>query len=104
MFKALAIKALVPVFLAAGITCAASAQADTQADQRFISVLDGHGVSAKYSDIQLAIQSAHMACSELAAGKSVVAVQLDVVGQNQNLSRADASWVVYGAQQAYCPS
>jgi hypothetical protein len=79
-----------------------TAHADA-ADQQFFAVLDSHGVSAKYSDINNAIQSAHMACRELAAGKSEVAVQLDVVGANPNLSRADASWVVYGARKAYCP-
>ena len=57
----------------------------------------------KYTDMNVAVQSAHMACSELAAGKSEVAVELDVVGQNGNLSRADASWVIAGAKQAYCP-
>jgi Protein of unknown function (DUF732) len=94
----------IPAVLAAGIACAPLAQADSNHDQMFISFLDGHGVSARLPDMNNAIQSGHMACQELAAGKSMVDVELDVSGANPpGISRADASWVIAAAQKAFCP-
>ena len=89
--------------LAAGITCAPLAQANNQ-DQMFIAFLDSHGVSARLPDMNNAVQSGHMACQDLAAGKSMVDVELDVSEANPpGISRADASWVVAAAKKAFCP-
>jgi hypothetical protein len=86
----------------AAITFTPLAQADSQQDQMFISVLDGNNISVP--DMNNAIQSGHMACSELAAGKSEIAVELDVSGANPpGISRADASWVIAAAKKAFCP-
>lgn len=87
----------------AAITVTPVAQADNN-DQMFISFLDGHDISARIPDMNNAIQSGHMACRELAAGKSEIGVELDVVGANPpGPSRADASWVVAAARKAFCP-
>ena len=84
----------------AAIAFAPVAQANN--DQMFISVLDGHNVSVP--DMNNAIQSGHMACRELAAGKDEIAVELDVSGANPpGISRADASWVIAAAKKAFCP-
>jgi len=95
--------AVVLVVLAAGIALAPIAHADSQSDQKVIAYLDSHGLSAKSTDMNVGVPSAHMACSELAAGKSEVAVELDVVGQNGNLSRADASWVIAWREAGVLP-
>jgi hypothetical protein len=86
----------------AAITFAPLAQADSQQDQMFISVLDGNNISVP--DMNNAIQSGHMSCSELAAGKSEIAVELDVLGANPpGVNRADASWAIAAAKKAFCP-
>ncbi|MBV8347611.1 MAG: DUF732 domain-containing protein, partial [Mycolicibacterium sp.] len=73
-------------------------------DQQFMSVLQQHGVARLYTDpANGAIMAGHVACGELQRGESVIQVQLNTVDRNQNLSRADASWVVAAAQQVYCP-
>jgi hypothetical protein len=79
------------------------AQANTQ-DQMFIAFLDSHGISARLPDMNNAVQSGHLACRDLAAGKSEVDTEFDVVGANPpGISRADASWVVAAAKKAFCP-
>jgi Protein of unknown function (DUF732) len=93
------------VFAAAMLTGAAVAVAPVahaDHDQMFISVLDGHNLSVP--DMNSAIQSGHMACRELAAGKDEISVEIDVSGANPpGISRADASWVVAAAKKAFCP-
>jgi hypothetical protein len=64
-------------------------------------MMDNHGISQLYPGT--VANAAHKACAELAAGKPRMQVVLDAVGDNQNLSRATADWVVTGAQQIYCP-
>lgn len=87
----------------AAITFSPQAHAD-QNDQMFVSFLDGHDISARIPDMNNAIQSGHMACRELAAGKSEIGVELDVSGANPpGLNRADASWVIAAAKKAFCP-
>ena len=88
----------------AAITFAPLAHADSQSDQVFISFLDGHDISARIPDMNNAIQSGHMACEELAEGAPEVVVELDVSDANPpGLNRADASWVIAAAKEAFCP-
>ncbi len=95
--------ALIPAVLAAGIACAPAAQANTQ-DQMFIAYLDSHGVSARIPDMNSAIQSGHLACQDLAAGKGEINTEFDVIAANPSgLSRADASWIIGAAKKAFCP-
>jgi hypothetical protein len=85
------------------ITVTPAAQAGNN-DQMFISFLDGHDISARIPDMNNAIQSGHMACRELAAGKDEISVELDVSGANPpGISRADARWVIAAAKKAFCP-
>jgi hypothetical protein len=88
----------------AAITFTPVAQADSQQDQMFISFVDGHDISARIPDMNNAIQSGHLACRELAAGKDEISVEIDVSGANPpGINRADASWVVAAAKKAFCP-
>ncbi len=81
-----------------------SPQAYADNDQMFISYLDGHGISARIPDMNNAVQSGYMACRELAAGKSEIAVEFDVSAANPpGLNRSDASWVIGAAKKAFCP-
>jgi hypothetical protein len=42
-----------------------------------------------------AIQSGHLACRDVAAGKDEVSTEFDVLAMNPSgLSRADASWII----------
>ena len=51
-----------------------------------------------------AIQSGHLACQDLAAGKGEINTEFDVIAANPSgLSRADASWIIGAAKRAYCP-
>jgi Protein of unknown function (DUF732) len=97
-------KVAVAAAAAAAVVFAPIAQADSQQDQTFISYLDGHNISADIADMNDAIQSGHLACRELAAGKGETTVEFDVSGANHpNLNMADASWVVAAAKKAFCP-
>jgi hypothetical protein len=88
----------------AATSCAPLAQADTQQDQMFIAYLDSHGVSARIPDMNSAVQSGHLACQDLAAGKGEINTEMDVVAANPSgLSRADASWIIGAAKRAFCP-
>jgi Protein of unknown function (DUF732) len=101
--KGMTVKLLIAgVAALAAITFAPVAQANN--DQMFISFLDGHDISARIPDMNNAVQSGHMACRELAAGKDEISVELDVSGANPpGISRADASWVIAAAKKAFCP-
>ncbi len=89
------------VLVAAGIACAPLAHADDH-DQMFISFLDSHNV--RVPDMNNAVQSGHLACRDLATGKSEIDTELDVAGANPpGISRADASWVIAAAKRAFCP-
>lgn len=91
----------IPAVLAAGIACAPLGQANTQ-DQMFIAYLDSHNVHVP--DMDSAIQSGHLACRDLAAGKGEIDTEFDVVGANPSgISRADASWIIGAAKRAFCP-
>jgi hypothetical protein len=59
----------------------------------FIAYLDSRNVHVP--DMDSAIQSGHLACRDVAAGKDEVSTEFDVLAMNPSgLSRADASWII----------
>jgi hypothetical protein len=95
---------VIPAVLAASIACAPTARADcntSTCDQQFISVMDSHGISAKYPGGP--VPAGRAACAELAAGKPYMQVVLDVTAMGNDVSRADGTWVVSTAQKVFCP-
>jgi hypothetical protein len=82
-----------------GIWLAPTAYADPQ-DQPFLSFLAAHKVAV---DTNTAINAAHIACAQIAAGEPLSTVNAIVSERMPTISGAEY-WITAGAQQAYCPN
>jgi Protein of unknown function (DUF732) len=68
-------------------------------DQPFLSFLAAHKVAV---DTNAAINAAHIACAQIAAGEPLSTVNAIVAERVPTISGAEY-WITAGAQQAYCP-
>jgi hypothetical protein len=82
-----------------GIWSAPTAYAAPQ-DQQFLSFLAAHKVAV---DTNTAINAAHIACAQIAAGEPLSTVNAIVSERMPTISGAEY-WITAGAQQAYCPN
>jgi Protein of unknown function (DUF732) len=85
---------------AVGFGATAAARTLQTADEAFLTQMQSLGVS--FSSPQEAVREGHQVCGELAAGKTPIAVTVQMFRQT-NMTPPQAAGLVAAATQAYCP-